>query len=49
MEPSPFYCIYRLGKLELFPPLFKIGITAVGWDEAEIELWIFELKMETIH
>lgn len=39
--------IYRLGKLGLFPKPFKIGIAAVGWDEAEIEFWIFERKMET--
>ena len=42
--------IYRLGKLGLFPKPFKIGISAVGWDEAEIEFWIFERKMEaTLH
>lgn len=39
--------IYRLGKLGLFPKPFKIGIAAVGWDEAEIEFWIFERKLET--
>jgi len=37
--------IYRLGKLGLFPKPFKIGIAAVGWDQAEIEFWIFERKM----
>ena len=42
--------IYRLAKLGLFPKPFKIGITAVGWDEAEIEFWIFERKMDaTLH
>ncbi len=37
--------IYRLGKMGLFPKPFKIGISAVGWDEAEIEFWIFERKI----
>ena len=41
--------IYRLGKLGLFPKPFKIGLAAVGWDEAEIEFWIFERKLATIH
>jgi prophage regulatory protein len=42
--------IYRLGKLGLFPKPFRIGISAVGWDEAEIEFWIFERKMgDTLH
>jgi prophage regulatory protein len=42
--------IYRLAKLGLFPKPFKIGIAAVGWDEAEIEFWIFERKMDaTLH
>lgn len=42
--------IYRLAKLGLFPKPFKIGISAVGWDEAEIEFWILERKIEqTLH
>lgn len=42
--------IYRLAQMGKFPKPFKIGITAVGWDEAEIEFWIFERKMEaTLH
>lgn len=42
--------IYRLAKSGKFPKPFKIGIAAVGWDEAEIEFWIFERKMEaTLH
>jgi prophage regulatory protein len=41
--------IYRLGKLGRFPLPFRIGISAVGWDEAEIEFWIFERKLDTIH
>ena len=41
--------IYRLGKLGRFPMPFRIGIAAVGWDEAEVEFWIFERKMDTIH
>lgn len=41
--------IYRLGTLGLFPKSFKIGLAAVGWDEAEIEFWIFERKLSAIH
>lgn len=42
--------IYRLAQMGKFPKPFKIGISAVGWDEAEIEFWIFERKMEgTLH
>jgi len=42
--------IYRLAQMGKFPKPFKIGITAVGWDEAEIEFWILERKMEaTLH
>jgi len=41
--------IYRLGNLGLFPKPFKIGISAVGWDEAEIEFWIYERKLEAFH
>ena len=41
--------IYRLGKLGRFPLPFRIGIAAVGWNEAEIEFWIFERKFDTIH
>lgn len=42
--------IYRLSKLGLFPKSFKIGISAIGFDEAEIEFWIFERKMgDTLH
>lgn len=42
--------IYRLAQIGKFPKPFKIGISAVGWDEAEIEFWIFERKMEaTLH
>jgi prophage regulatory protein len=42
--------IYRLAKLGLFPKPFKIGISAVGWDEAEIEFWVFERKIgQTLH
>lgn len=37
--------IYRLGKLGLFPKPFKIGLAAVGWDEAEVEFWVFERKL----
>ncbi|MHB1236922.1 MAG: helix-turn-helix transcriptional regulator [Gallionella sp.] len=41
--------IYRLMKLGLFPKSIKIGISAVGWCQAEIELWKSERKNETLH
>jgi prophage regulatory protein len=42
--------IYRLARLGLFPNSFRIGLAAVGFDEAEIELWILERKIgATLH
>ena len=41
--------IYRLVKLGKFPRPFKIGISAVGFDLAEINFWLFERKLDTLH
>lgn len=41
--------INRLVKLNRFPKPFKIGISAVGWDLAEINFWLFERKLDTLH
>ena len=37
--------IYRLMRLGLFPKSIKIGIKAVGWVQAEIEMWIAERQI----
>jgi prophage regulatory protein len=37
--------IYRLMKLGLFPKSIKIGISAVGWVQSEIEMWITERQI----
>ena len=34
--------IYRLMSLGLFPQSIRIGISAIGWIESEIGLWITE-------
>ena len=36
--------IYRLVDRGVFPKQFKIGVKAVGWIEADIELWIESRK-----
>ena len=38
--------IYRLAKLGKFPKSFKIGISAVGWLQSEIEMWIAERQID---
>ena len=37
--------IYRLVKMNRFPKSITIGIKAVGWIEAEIEMWIAERQI----
>lgn len=34
--------IYSLMKKGQFPQALRLGIRAVGWDSAEIDLWISE-------
>jgi prophage regulatory protein len=34
--------IYALMKKGQFPQALRLGIRAVGWDSAEIDLWISE-------
>lgn len=40
--------IYRLVNCGFFPKPIRIGITAVGWDSAELEFWLTERKLATI-
>lgn len=42
--------IYRLQERGLFPKPIKIGITAVGWTVASIDIWLAErtLAAQTI-
>jgi prophage regulatory protein len=37
--------IYRLMKMSRFPKIIMIGNKAVGWVEAEIEMWIAERQI----
>lgn len=39
--------IYRLMKQNKFPRNFKVGLVASGWDLVDIELWLFERKLES--
>lgn len=32
--------VYRLVNLGVFPKPFKLGISAIGWDVADIDSWI---------
>ena len=41
--------IYRLMDQGGFPKSFKIGASAIGWDEADIDKWIAERKSATHH
>lgn len=45
----PRASIYRLMALSLFPKNFKLSTAAVGWDLADIELWLSERKRVSIH
>jgi prophage regulatory protein len=37
--------IYRLVSLGMFPAPIKIGVSAVGWDSADIDSWLTERKL----
>lgn len=39
--------IYRLMKLGLFPKSIKIGITAVGWMESDIEHFLVARRQDS--
>jgi len=41
--------IYRLMDQGVFPKSFKIGNSAIGWDETDIDAWIAERKSATRH
>jgi prophage regulatory protein len=45
----PKASIYRLMALALFPKNFKLSTAAVGWDMADIELWLSERKRASAH
>jgi prophage regulatory protein len=40
--------IYRLMNLGLFPKSVRIGMKAVGWVQAEVEMWIIERQIEQV-
>ena len=37
--------VYRLIANGLFPRPLKIGMSAVGWDTGDIELWLAERRL----
>lgn len=42
--------LYRLMRLGLFPKSIKLGLSAVGWDSADLEKWISSRKPnQTMH
>ncbi|MDO9468813.1 MAG: AlpA family phage regulatory protein [Thiobacillus sp.] len=45
----PRSTIYRLMSQSTFPKNIKLSTAAVGWDMADIELWLSERKRASIH
>lgn len=45
----PRSTIYRLMSQCMFPKNIKLSTVAVGWDMADIELWLSERKRASIH
>lgn len=45
----PRSTIYRLMSQSMFPKNIKLSTVAVGWDMADIELWLSERKRASIH
>lgn len=45
----PRSTIYRLMSQSMFPRNIKLSTAAVGWDMADIELWLSERKRASIH
>jgi len=45
----PKSTIYRLMSQSMFPKNIKLSTVAVGWDMADIELWLNERKRASIH
>lgn len=41
--------IYRLIANGDFPKPFKLGMASVGWDSVDIDKWIAERKLATLH
>lgn len=45
----PRSTIYRLMSQSMFPKNIKLSTVAVGWDMADILLWLSERKRASIH